>query len=96
LKLLVAAHKPAVEARVSRAALCELLEAEYTLPEAIYNDRVILRGHLDDLLAFYDALYLYFCGAVRCASFPAILDEYLSAPWVDSLERSSSAEFHRW
>lgn len=70
-------QRPAVTAEASRQALCELLEARYSLAEAIYNDKILLQGELDDLLAFQDALDVYFCGAVRCPSFPAILDDYL-------------------
>jgi len=61
----------------SRAALRELLSGRLTLLDAVLSDAVELTGSLDELLRLDDCLHLYLHGAVRCASFPALLREFL-------------------
>jgi hypothetical protein len=68
------ARAPAdIEAVTSKAAILAVVDADATLVEAILDDRLILRGHCDDLLAFHDGLLTYVHGAVRAPSFPRLL-----------------------
>jgi len=66
------------EARASRYVLKRLLVGERELIDAVCADEVSLQGELEDLIAFYEALLLYFLGAVRCPSFPEVLREFLA------------------
>jgi len=67
---------PDVQASTSRSTIIDLLEARSTIEDAILSDAILLRGRVEDLARFYDALLYYVCGAVRCPSFPAILAGY--------------------
>jgi hypothetical protein len=75
-------------ARASEYALVAILRGEITLDEAVLQERILLQGRLDDLVAFYAALQLYFNVAVRCPSFAALLAEYLQELDQDSLAGS--------
>lgn len=66
------------EARASRTVLKQLLDGDRELTDAICADEVALQGELEDLVAFYEALLLYFLGAVRCPSFPDLLREFMA------------------
>ncbi len=68
----------AAEARASRLALKRVLSGERDLMDAICADEISLQGELEDLVAFYEALLLYFLGAVRCPSFPKLLREFMT------------------
>lgn len=74
-----AAIKPTAQARASSAALRAILDGSYSLESAVLADVIELRGALDDLVAFYEALKAYFNAAVRCPSFAGLLAEYLAA-----------------
>lgn len=71
---------PAAEARSTRGCLIELLDAATTLNDAVLTDGVALTGALDDLVAFHDALLVYFRGAVNSPAFPELLEVFLGAP----------------
>jgi hypothetical protein len=68
---------PSAYARASRSALVAILSGEISLDEAVFEERILLQGRLDDLVAFYTALQAYFNVAVRCPSFAALLGDYL-------------------
>lgn len=67
---------PHVEIETTRATVLSVIDAEATLTEAVFDDRLLLRGRLEDLVAFHDALLTYVQGAVRTPSFPALLRRY--------------------
>lgn len=67
---------PVVECRTSRAAIVDLIDARLTLVQAVVEDRVWLRGDVDELLAFHDGLMIFLGGAVRSPSFPGLLREF--------------------
>jgi hypothetical protein len=69
------AFAPHIRLASDRAAILDVLEGS-SLEEAVVAERVALRGTLDDLVLFHDALLVYLHGAVRCPSFPRLLDEY--------------------
>jgi len=70
--------QPDVHASASRSTIIDLLEGRSTIEDAILSDAILLRGRIDDIARFHDALLYYVCGAVRCPSFPAILAGYRS------------------
>jgi hypothetical protein len=100
LHLTRAVDAPAVRIRTSREVILALIDAETTLQDALWDDRILLKGLLPDLLAFHDGLMAFLHGAVRCPSFPDLLQEYLGASpdrrtvmvVVDSESASAPAE----
>jgi len=68
----------AAQLATTRRALRCLLRAEHSLLDAIMNDELELRGTTDALARLDDCLSLYLRGAVRCPSFPSLLDEFLN------------------
>jgi hypothetical protein len=71
-----APRAPVVECRTTREAIIDLVDARMTLVDAVVSERVWLRGSVGDLLAFYDGLMAYLGGAVRCPSFPWLLNDF--------------------
>lgn len=67
-----------VEIRTSRALIRALLEGELTLEDALWSERILLKGELDDILSFNDGLHVYLCGAVRSPSFSDLMSDYLN------------------
>lgn len=59
--------------------ILDLVDAKLTLLEALTSERFRLRGSLDAVTGFDAALLAYLDGAVRCPSFPALLDEFRRA-----------------
>jgi hypothetical protein len=81
--------RPFIELRSSRRTILDVVNGRLTLEDAVWGDHLWLRGHLDDLVRFHDALVLYLQGAVRCPSFPWLLDRYRDgrAPSRADIER---------
>jgi len=52
----------------------DLLDARLTIIEAVECGRFNLHGEARELTRFYDALLIYLRGAVRCPSFPMLLE----------------------
>ena len=75
----LATIQPDVECRTTRRAIHDLVDARTTLAEAVVEDRVFLRGDVDDLLAFHDGLMGYLGGAVRSPGFVWLLREFRAA-----------------
>jgi hypothetical protein len=67
---------PDVRLRTTRRTILAVLDARLTLEEAVRGGAVLLRGSSQDLTRFNDALLDYVRGAVRCPSFPALLDRF--------------------
>lgn len=74
--LLPAPGRPRVELATTRATILDVLDARQTLHEAVVADAILLKGAPSDLAACHDALLTYVRGAVRCPSFPVLLDEF--------------------
>jgi SCP-2 sterol transfer family len=55
--------------------LLDLIDARISLPTALREDRLWLRGPLETLVRFDRALALFFAGALRGKSFPALLED---------------------
>jgi hypothetical protein len=75
-RLVAEVADPFIELRSSRRTILEVVNGRLTLEDAVWGEHLWLRGHLDDLVRFHDALVLYLQGAVRCPSFPWLLDRY--------------------
>ncbi|HZR84391.1 MAG TPA: hypothetical protein VFD92_25055 [Candidatus Binatia bacterium] len=67
------------ELETSEAGILAVIDGAATLAALAIDDRLELRGAVDDVLAFNDALSLYVHGAVRSPSFPRLLRDYRSA-----------------
>jgi hypothetical protein len=75
---------PLIELASTRATVLAVVDGRSTLEEAVWSGRLELRGRLDDLVRFHDALVLYLHGAVRCPSFPWLLDRYRAGAAPDA------------
>jgi hypothetical protein len=71
--------------RASRTAVLDVLDGRLTLAEAVLSGRLEAYAPLARLLELHDALLLYVNAAVRCPSFPALLDRFRAA----AVERSA-------
>lgn len=71
-----------VEVRTTKRGILSVVDAESTMMEAVLDERLMLRGSPDDLLAFHDGFLMYVHGAVRAPSFPSLLDAYRRVPPV--------------
>lgn len=67
---------PTVTLRTARRTVVALADGDDTLVTAVLAGRVVLRGAVDDLVAFHDALMAFLQGAVRAPSFALTLDEF--------------------
>jgi hypothetical protein len=70
---------PAAEVNigVSRADLSAFLRGELTIEDGVAHGRLSVRGSLDHVLAFLDALSAWLHGALRSPGFPALHRSYL-------------------
>jgi hypothetical protein len=74
----IAAPEPAAGARftASRGAVLDVLDGRISLAAAVLTSRLEAYAPLRRLLELHDALLLYVNAAVRCRSFPALLDRF--------------------
>jgi hypothetical protein len=68
-----------VEAALAPGDLAALLAGELTIEEAVGCDRLSIRGELDRVLPFLDALGAWLHGALRSPSLPHLHRQYLAA-----------------
>ena len=85
------APHPTIELQTARQTILSVLDAHLTLHEAILADAILLRGDLEDLAALHEGLLTYVRGAVRCPSFPPLLDRFRYAP-AGLLSRDDKAD----
>lgn len=76
-------HSPHVEMHTSRQTILDLIDARLTLDQAVLADAIVLRGNVQDLGLFHEAWLNYVRGAVRCPSFPALLDRFRLKARID-------------
>lgn len=57
-------------------AILDLIRGRETLLEAVLSDRIELRGEVDALLAWHDALEMFLHGAVRARAFEGLLKDF--------------------
>ncbi|XXX77463.1 hypothetical protein WMF30_01640 [Sorangium sp. So ce134] len=73
-----AGEEPAEAVRVatSRRAILDVIDARRSLAAAVLADEVEVVGALERLVEAREALLAYVHGAVRCPSFPALLERF--------------------
>ena len=67
-----------VDLQLGEPALDALLHGELTVEEAIAADRLAVKGKLDEVLIFLDALHIWLHGALRCPSLHDLYARYLT------------------
>ena len=67
---------PVIRLQLSRSTILDLVDGKFTLQEAILDGLVNVHGDLKDLVLFHEGWLAYMRGAIRCPSFPALLDRY--------------------
>jgi hypothetical protein len=72
----LAGTAPGVECELSKQTILDLVDGRLSLEEAVRGDRFLLRAPVRELQVFFEALQLYFRGAVRCPSLPVLLEAY--------------------
>jgi hypothetical protein len=77
-----------VEFATNSATLLALTSGATSFLDAALADRMIVKGAVDEMVGFYEALVLYLQGAVRSPSLPWLLEEFectrrASAPQPD-------------
>jgi hypothetical protein len=72
----VDAETAEVHVSTTSRSVLRVIDAETNLIEAVLDGELYVRGKLDDLVVFHDALTAYVHGAVRAPSFPQLLREY--------------------
>jgi hypothetical protein len=80
IALLPAGTPADISASTMRTTIDDLYQGRSTTEQAILSDAVLLKGSIDNLASFHDALLDYVRGAVRCPSFPALMAAYRSPP----------------
>jgi hypothetical protein len=60
-----------------RKTIEALVDARLSLLDALLADQVVMLAAPADLATLHDAWLCYLAGAVRCRSFPGLLDEFL-------------------
>ena len=68
-----------VDVGLSPVDIESLLTGALTIEEAITDDRLLVRGELDHVLDFLDALGAWLHGAIRAPSMPALSAKYLDS-----------------
>jgi hypothetical protein len=89
LEIVLEAHgDEPVFIRTDHAVISGLIQGAFGLLDAVWDERIVLEGRVDDLVAFHDGLMAYLHGAVRAPGFTDLLDAYLGAStnrgWLDS------------
>jgi hypothetical protein len=67
---------PTIRLQTSRQTILDVIDARLTLLEAVLEDSIVLQGDTESLAAFHEGLLTYIQGAIRCPSFPALLDHF--------------------
>ena len=70
---------PDVELESHRAAILAVIDGAVSFEDAVWEERLFLRGSLEALATFHDGFVLCVHGAVRCPSFPVLLQQYRRA-----------------
>lgn len=65
-----------VDVETDRRTILDVISARASLLDVVLDERLHLRGAVEELLRFHDALLSYVAGAVRSPTFPSLLDTY--------------------
>ena len=66
---------PCVRIRTTRTCLSELIDGERSMEEAIWEERIQIKGAVEDLLALSDGFACWLKGAVRSPAAERVLQE---------------------
>ena len=72
-------ESPEVDLASDRQTILEVLAGDLRLEDAVWDERLALFGSLDALARFHDGFASCVNGAVRCPSFPRLLERYRRA-----------------
>lgn len=75
-RLLKQSRRPSVQLTTTRQNILNVIDARLSLEEAVLADAIVLKGRPNDLSVFHAGLISYVRGAVRCPSFPPLLDRF--------------------
>lgn len=71
---------PTLLLQTTRQTILDVIDDRLRLDEAVLADEILLQGAIEDLALLYEGLLTYVRGAVRCPSFPPLLDRFREAP----------------
>jgi len=66
-----------VTVAIGSDTLARILEGHATIEQCVWDGTLSIRGRIDDVLRFHDALRLWINGALRCYDFPRLYEGYL-------------------
>ena len=69
-------NSPAFQVSTGVPTILALVDGRSTLLESVLSVEVTLKGEIAEIAQFYAALRTYLRGAVRCPSFPRLLDHF--------------------
>lgn len=67
---------PEVEIDSTKQTILDVIDARLTLNDAVWNDAIRVKGKVEDVAICHEALLTYVRGAVRCPSFPLLLEQF--------------------
>jgi hypothetical protein len=68
-----------LEVAFDRDIIMDLIDSRLTMEDAIYQERLRMRGPVETIERFYDALLVYLEGLTRTPGAPAMLESYRQA-----------------
>jgi hypothetical protein len=79
LRIVFECAAPQVWFGASSASMCDLASGRLSLLEGVMTGALELRGAIEDLVAFHDALVGFVRAAMRCPALLELRDEFLRA-----------------
>jgi|GEM_PF-2128185 hypothetical protein len=67
---------PDTHLETSWQTVLDLADARMSLDQAVLSNAVAVKGEVATVAQFYEGLHLYLSGAVRCPSFPLLLEHF--------------------
>ena len=67
---------PDTHLQTSWQTILDLADGKMGLDQAVLSDAVAIMGEVAMVAQFYEGLHVYLSGAVRCPSFPLLLDHF--------------------
>jgi hypothetical protein len=72
--------KADLEVAFDREIIMDLIDGRLTMADAIYQERLRMRGCVETIERFHGALLIYLEGLIRSPGAPAMLERYRRAP----------------
>jgi hypothetical protein len=69
-------RRPTLSLQTTRQTILDVVDDRLRINEAVLVDAILLQGDVDDLALFYEGLLTYVRGAIRCPTFPALLERF--------------------